>query len=474
MMLKKHKILVLMILLSLIGIIGVISVWLFDSYAIRREMVVADIERSLFNSVQSYYDEHQQEFSNRRRDNYHRDDHSFVNHLRKIYPTIDPKVVASVLDSVANERSSRYEKRKRERSDTREPSSIIPSFMLQNVVFNDSTISSIDSLLTKTLTVKGINITVSIKLQEMKDRPKFGARFKPEVASDGTMMTRPVLVNPSKNEFLIAQFSQPIIYILGKMAGQIVICLFIVLALIGTFLYLMLTISKQNKSAILRKSFVNNMTHELKTPVATVMAAVEAVQRYGAKYDREKMNKYLDISHKELNHLSDMIEKVLQFDVDEEKGISLQRNMTNIYDLILSTADSTKLSAKKSVEIHIDNSYSSLFLNIDEAHMRNVFLNLFDNAIKYSNESVQIQVDIHVDDYVYIEVSDNGLGIDKLYHKDIFDMFFRVPHGHLYPVKGFGLGLSYVKQVVQQHQGDIKVESDLGSGTKFKIKLPKI
>jgi signal transduction histidine kinase len=216
------------------------------------------------------------------------------------------------------------------------------------------------------------------------------------------------------------------------------------------------------------------MTHELKTPVSTVMAAVESIQRFGAQDDKERMNRYLAVSRQELEHLSNMIERVLQVDVAETNGVQLEKSWFNLNQLIDECTENAKIFAKKKVEIVKSSSGTDFNFLADQAHIKNVISNLLDNAIKYAGDEVHIKIDLQEKDKSFIlSISDNGIGIPKTYQKGVFDLFFRVPSGDIHNVKGFGLGLAYVKQIVQQHQGTIDLSSEESVGSTFVIELPK-
>ncbi len=473
-MLKKYKILVVMIVLSLVGIGGIVGVWLYDGYVNKREMLVTDIERSLFNAIQTYYDDHQNTINDKRDQGISKEGGVFVARIKSMYSNIDEEKIQTLWDSLAQERMRRYNKRREAKKEAGEPTAIMPSFMLQNITFNDNTLAEIDRLLAENLDTKGIATPVQITIKTLKDGRRGQGKYRVKVEADGTILTRPILVNPTEDEYLVASFEQPVFYLLGKMAVQVVVSVLLILALIGAFIYLLWTINRQNKLALLRKSFVNNMTHELKTPVATVMAAVESIQRYGARDDKEKMEQYLRISHRELEHLANMIEKVLQLDIDEVTGVNLRRDEVDLVKLLEEGVEIAQLGAKKNVSIDFIGELPRLTVVADSAHLKNVISNLFDNAIKYSGDAVKIQVGLKEESgNIVLSIADNGLGIDPIYFKDIFEVFFRVPSGNLHPVKGFGLGLAYVKQVVKQHGGTIKVDSILGKGTVFILTIPK-
>lgn len=463
-----------MIILSLLGIGGIVGIWLYGGYVNKREIFLAEVERTLFNAIQAYYDEHQHIISENRNQNVSKEGEIFASRIKSMYGDIDQTKIQNLWDSLARERVRRYVERRESKKEAGEPTPIIPAFMLQNINFNDSTLAEINLLLTDALASKGIKTPVQIDTKVIQESRRTHGKYRLNIEKDGTILTRPILVNPAEDEYLVAQFKQPVLYLLGKMATQVVLSVLLILALIGAFIYLLWTINRQNKLALLRKSFVNNMTHELKTPVATVMAAIESIQRYGARDDKDKMEKYLNISHRELQHLANMIEKVLQLDIDEVTGVSLQKTNVDLVQLLKEGIEIALLGMQKGISIDFVSDLQSLYINADSAHLKNVISNLFDNAIKYSRGSVKIQVGLKEEkDSAILSISDNGQGIDPIYFKDIFEMFFRVPNGNLHTVKGFGLGLAYVKQVIKQHGGDIKVDSILGKGTIFILSIPK-
>ena len=461
------------IILSLTGIVAVISIWLYGSYKDRLETSVSEVERSLFNVVQNYYNFHQDSIKQHHKGDFHSfDSGDLVKELSKVYSGIDSSKLKVILDSLSMERFTHFNSKMEKPYYNNVSKSIMPPFLLEQISFDTSTLVTLDSLLSNVLKDKGMGFDVRIVLERMHDNQK---RYRPRAYVDslGFMSTRPMLVNPAKREFLKATFVQPVSYVLSKMFWQLVVAFLLVFGLIGTFSYLFWTISRQNKLAILRKSFVNNMTHELKTPVATVMAAIEAVQRYGAKDDKTKMEKYLQISQSELTHLANMIEKVLQLDMDEVKGIVLLKVPIDIKLLVLEVIELSKLGANKEVHVNLLVDDDDFWLNADASHLKNVFNNLLDNAIKYSYDSAKVDVHIYkAKKDITIEIKDYGIGIAQNYIDNIFTMFFRVPSGDLHPVKGFGLGLAYVKQVVEQHGGTVAVNSELNKGTTFIVKLP--
>lgn len=465
-----------MIVLTLGGIVVALSSWVYDTYKNRQEVFLSEVERSLFDVIQRYYNDHEEMIREARMDSFKKSEVLLFRKLQKGYPAVDPQVLSGVLDTVAKERF-RYFGKRRDRNAVRsneDSTQLFLPFMMQSISFDKATLSELDSRLTQALIKKKIGTEVQIELIKSGELPSNG-KFAEDEGSLGLIRTRPIMIDPADGQYLQASIADASIYILRKMAGQLALSLFIIVALIGTFIYLLWTINRQKQLALQHKTFVNNMTHELKTPVATVMAAVEALQRFGAKDDKLRMEKYLDLSRKELEHLSTIIERVLEFDIHSERRAHLHLQRFDLREVVQYCIDCARIGSSKKVTFELSSNVDPLWIVADEAQIKNVCSNLIDNAIKYADDTVHINIQLEDgQEGVLFRIIDNGMGIAKGHHNDIFKMFFRVPTGDVYPVKGFGLGLPFVKQVVEQHGGKIWVESALGEGTTFNIKLPKL
>ncbi|TGD81421.1 sensor histidine kinase [Hymenobacter wooponensis] len=284
--------------------------------------------------------------------------------------------------------------------------------------------------------------------------------------------TSPVPLNPISNLYVRATFPAPTSYILRRMGGLLAGSVLLLGLTTGCFLLMLSTILKQKKLSEVKNDFINNMTHELKTPLATVSAAVEAMQNFGALNDPQKAQAYLSISRNELQRLSDLVEKVLNIAVEERQTLELNPELVCPAELVQELVTRHQLKAPKPVLFEVDLE-PSVSLNLDRLHVSNVLNNLIDNAIKYSREQVTVAIRGRRDETGWrLTVRDNGIGIPKSYQDAIFDRFFRVPTGNLHPVKGFGLGLYYVRQVVERHGGHIAVRSEPNHGSEFSLWLP--
>ena len=283
--------------------------------------------------------------------------------------------------------------------------------------------------------------------------------------------TFPVPINPVKNLFVQATFDTPFFYLFKKMGGLLAASFFLLSLTTGCFIYMLHTILRQKRLSEIKNDFINNMTHELKTPIATVTAAVEAMMNYGVLDNPEKTKSYLAISQNNLGRLSELVEKVLNLAVEEKQEMKLHREPVNLRQLISEIAESYMLKATKPV--HFDHNIpDNDVVSVDRMHFSNVLSNLVDNAVKYSNEKVTVIFRYTNDGNNWqLAVADNGVGIAKNHQQAVFERFFRVPAGDLHAVKGFGLGLAYVRQVVERHGGKIDLVSEPGKGSEFILKF---
>jgi len=263
-------------------------------------------------------------------------------------------------------------------------------------------------------------------------------------------------------------------YNIRNMGGQIAVSLLLVGLTVLSFVLLLRNLIQQRKLTRLKNDFISNITHELKTPIATVNVAIEALRNFNALDDPHRTREYLDISANELQRLSLLVDKVLKLSMFEKKQIELRKENVDLKALAEEVTASMKLQFEKyKAQVSIKTSGENFTILADRLHITSVLFNLLDNALKYSKEHPSIQIDIvSTNNGVELQITDNGIGIAPEFKKKIFDKFFRVPTGNTHNVKGYGLGLSYVAYVIQRHQASIEVESRPGIGSRFIIKFP--
>lgn len=288
---------------------------------------------------------------------------------------------------------------------------------------------------------------------------------------------------PSNNEVIVG-VSNPIAYrmelcdtfpyLFQRIRSPLLLSLFIVGFTLLSFVLLYKNMLKQKRLADIKNEFISNITHELKTPIATVSVAIEALRNFNASMNTERSKEYLDISANELQRLSLLVDKVLKLSMFENREIDLKYELLDMQALIDEVNSSMRLQfEKKNASVNVSAEGETNFEG-DRLHMVSVIFNLLDNALKYSNDNLRIDINtIGTANKLSLIITDNGIGIPEEYREKVFEKFFRVPTGNLHNAKGYGLGLSYVAQVVKKHKGTIKVEPVEGGGSKFVITLPK-
>ncbi len=246
------------------------------------------------------------------------------------------------------------------------------------------------------------------------------------------------------------------------------------LVILGIFILTTYIILRQKRISEIKNDFINNMTHELKTPISTISLASQMLKDSSIS---EKDKNYRQISviiDDESKRLGFHVEKVLQMAIIDKGGVELKCKKINLHELIEQILLNINLKlTEKNGRITPNLKAQKVEVLADELHLSNVFTNLLDNAIKYSKQNPLIEVDTkNINGHVVVSIKDNGIGIRKENQKKVFEKFYRVPTGNIHDVKGFGLGLSYVKKIVEQHKGHIHLSSETGKGSEFKVYIP--
>ena len=261
-------------------------------------------------------------------------------------------------------------------------------------------------------------------------------------------------------------------HVLRQMAGILATSAVILLVLGFSFWYLIRILLRQRTLEEMKDDFTNNMTHELKTPIAVAYAANDALLNFGADADGAKRTRYLRICQEQLTRLGGLVEQILSLSMERRHSFRLHRTTFPVADILAPLIEQHKLKADKPVGISTRLTPPGLEVNADRTHFSNIVSNLLDNAIKYSAGQAEVEIEARQEGGAFIlSVRDKGIGIpkDKLAH--VFDKFYRVPTGNLHPVKGYGLGLYYVKTMVERHGGTVEVESEPGRGSEFVIRI---
>ena len=335
----------------------------------------------------------------------------------------------------------------------------------------------LDSILRNELLERGIvaDYVYSIREQERAD-PK---RFENSSVEKDTS-TRVFRVNLSPNNifvkpvYLNLHFPREKNYLLKTLWILLSASGLVILVLIGSFYYTISTIHRQKRYSQIKNDFIGNMTHEFKTPISTIALAGEMLSDSAVKKTPEKVDRFVKMIQEENKRLGVLVESILQTAVLDKGDFKLKRTAFDLHDVISSAIEKVQLQVDQKggrLRAALDAKDASLYA--DKVHITNIVYNLLDNALKYSKDVPDITIATqNIGQGIVLSVRDNGIGISKENQKKVFEQFYRVSSGNVHNVRGFGLGLSYVKAIVQKHGGEITLDSELGKGSTFKVYLP--
>ena len=389
--------------------------------------------------------------------------------------------------SQEDKNSQSLKKLEKEKSERADLAKVLKKTQLAKEVFSDFLFKErpilqrlqpayLDSLIQKELHDKGVELAYSFGIQnspkswiytsssEIKDQRKV---FEADLFPND--------LHPSKNVLKI-YFPDSAAFIWQTMGLSLAGSGLLLLVMIGCFYFAVLTILRQKKLATVKNDFINNMTHEFKTPITSISLATQLLQEELKPGKNESVLRYLGIIKEENTRLGQQVERVLQTAQMEREEITLKRKSVDLAALIHQVAEINGPlldSVNGNLTLHLADLPASI--SLDEVHISNVLNNLLDNAVKYSPSNPQVEIDAHPQDQgILIAVKDQGMGMPKEALNNIFDAFYRVPTGNVHNVKGFGLGLSYVRKIVEAHEGKVTVKSKLGEGSTFEIYLPYV
>ncbi len=330
---------------------------------------------------------------------------------------------------------------------------------------DDLNFSSLDSLLNEQLKEKGIETDyyfdyLNYGLIRETTKGKEEKSLKNHINSKSTYL-RPM-------QELRLYYSDPTLVALKRSFTGILLSLLLSLTVIGSLFYLLRIINRQKELAEIKNDLISNITHEFKTPIATVSTAIEAIENFNVIDDKEKTQKYLSMSSLQLKKLHQMVEKLLETATLDSEKLILKKEQVDLIDLTSKITKKHELLTNK--QLTFSSNIDAKLLNVDLFHFENAISNLIDNAIKYGGDHIEINVNSVLNTTI-ISVADDGSGIEKNQQEKIFDKFYRIPKGNRHDVKGFGIGLYYTKKIIEKHEGKISLQST-PNNTVFKITLP--
>lgn len=281
------------------------------------------------------------------------------------------------------------------------------------------------------------------------------------------------LLNPETyiNSESLNVYIEPDNYFQNHMAKLLLFAALFTSVIIAAFVLTLKTMLSQNKLSEIKSDFINNMTHEFKTPIATIQLATDALNNEKVISNQQQIQYYSSIIKEENRRMNKQVEKILQAAQLEKDEIKLQYKKINVHDILTKVAENTKLQMEEvGATFSLDLQAGRSVINADEVHFTNILFNLVDNAIKYSKENPTVHIStINAGNTIQIAIKDNGIGMERETQQHIFEKFYRAHTGNLHNVKGFGLGLTYVKNIVDAHKGKINVESEIGKGSTFTL-----
>ena len=338
---------------------------------------------------------------------------------------------------------------------------IFISFLDQSVEYK-----KIDSLIEIQLQKKGIELTTSF--HHLKNDTLFHQTKDSLLATEkNSLRSKSTFVKD--NEAFKLVYDNPSIVALKRSSFGIFLSLLLSLAVISSLFYLLKIINQQKELAAIKNDLISNITHEFKTPIATISAAIEAIKNFNALEDPEKTSKYLSMSSIQINKLHQMVEKLLETAMLDSEQLVLKKETVDIVDIAEKVVYKHQILAHKK-ELSFSTTLQPCYANVDVFHFENVISNLIDNAVKYGGNQIEMNIS-SVLNTIEITVVDDGNGIEKNQKEKIFEKFYRVPKGNTHDVKGFGIGLYYCKKIIEKHEGVIGLTSDK-SKTIFKITIP--
>lgn len=356
---------------------------------------------------------------------------------------------------------------RRDRSYTNQMVNDMSQQMHENMdPFVDFNLAIMDSILLERLADRHIFPEyVAVEVSNSKGEVLRGNIHAPANPDDFDIFS--LCFNPQSDMYYRAYMTPLTRHIFSEMSGVIVTVFLLMTAFSLAFWYLFRTVSRLRTIEEMKDDFVSNMTHELKTPIAIAYSANDALLNYDTENDLAKKVTYLKIANKQLKRLGELVENILAMSMERRQTMKLKPENILLSGFIDEIASAQRMRSDKNITINVE-ADNTLCVVADKVHLANVLNNLIDNAIKYSEKNVTIIISANADE---IRVSDNGIGIPAKSIPYLFNKFYRVPHGNLQDVRGYGIGLYYVKSIMDKMGWSIAVRSKEGVGSVFTIKF---
>ena len=494
---KRYQWILYIIVFVILGTITIQVYWNYKNYLVNKQQLINDVQVSLDNAVESYYahlaENNTMAFAFETNGTNFIEDGKLDSIIHKIefssknlkaLDSIDlglfdgveiykgPETDSFLLSIKDTRKKLTHTKLKGVYQDLHVDSTAQEDFrMLTSKVIismtNDTLqLKDIDSLFHKELLRKKLDVSYGLSYTNFNNKTFYINQNIVESAVLNTTTKSPFLGNKG---ILKAHFTNETIIILKRILSGILISLLLVLVVISCLFYLLKIIKHQKQLAEVKNDLISNITHEFKTPIATISVALESIKNFNVIEDKEKTKTYLDMSNNQLSKLNIMVEKLLETATLDSNSLDLNKEPINLVDLLNTIIDKHQIQTEVKT-ISFTPSNDEIIANIDVFHLDNAINNIIDNAIKYGGDEISIHLKQNKNTFE-ISISDNGKSLTKASKDRIFEKFYRVSKGNTHDIKGFGIGLYYAKKIIEKHGGAIhlNLENNL---TTFKLSLP--
>jgi len=495
----KYRWILYTIIFVILGTISIQVYWNYKNYIINKQQFINDVQISLDNAVDTYYSElakkntigftysSESEENSLARKNILRNILEKIDTVNESFGNLDSISVSNV-NGVKVFRGSKTDslisnERNKKNFTYRSVVGLNPNLEVRDSVFieeikelstsivlsfsKDSlNLKRIDSLFNNELKDKSLAFNYGLSFKENYKKPQYFKYSNIEEAELSRVSKSNLL---PKNGILKAHFSNETKIILQRSLSGILISTLLILAVISCLFYLLKIIKHQKQLAEVRNDFISNITHEFKTPIATIGVALESIKDFNIIDDKEKTRTYLDLSNTQLSKLNIMVEKLLETATLDSENLNLNKEETNIGDTLNLIISKHQLQPENK-HISFSHPQDIIIGNIDTFHFENVINNIIDNAIKYGGANINVDLKQSAIAFTIL-ISDDGNVLTKTDASKIFEKFYRIPKGNTHDVKGFGIGLYYAKKIIEKHGGTISLDID-NSLTTFKLSFP--
>ena len=458
--------------------------WSYKNYLSEKQQLITDVQVSLDNAIDTYFTN----LAKERTFEYFSDsipkDSIFLNirslnlfkHLDAINNVEAIKLndsskfrEISVIGNLENIKSECNDSLKQQLTGldykTRNPFEALTSKIVVSFSENSFSLSKVDSLLKAELDRKKIDISYGLRRQSNWEGKQ---ELREEIINNSTLSAKvssPFLMNNASLEMFYDNITKTV---LQRNAISLLLSFLLAGSIIFSLLYLLKIIQKQKQVSEIKNDLISNITHEFKTPLATISVALESMQRFNTENDSEKNMKYAQLSALQVEKLNSMVEKLLETATLDSNNLNLNFEEINLVDLV-EKASMISEDLANGKTISFSSNVETCILKVDAFHFENALNNIVDNAIKYGGNTIEVSLK-QTPSEIKIEIKDNGSSLTKQQAAQLFNKFYRVPKGNTHDVKGFGIGLYYTKKIIEKHGGTVSV--NLNKETTFIISLP--